>query len=70
MAEKLIMKQPDFTLGPSKLFKITMDSVLSNCSSDRSFCIHHENIQELLSDIYKVLSDIFGSILKLFFTQI
>ena len=31
---------------------------------DKSFCIHHQNIQRLFIEIYKVLPDILGSSLK------
>ena len=31
---------------------------------DKSFCIHHQNIQRLLIEIYKVLHNISGNIFK------
>ena len=36
---------------------------------DKSFCIHHQNIQRLLTEIYKALHDISGDILKGFFVK-
>ena len=39
----------------------TFDQLLA---MDKSFCIHHQNIQRLLIEIYKALHDISGNSLK------
>ena len=39
----------------------TFDQLLA---MEKSFCIHHQNIQRLLIEIYKALHDISGKILK------
>ena len=36
---------------------------------DKSFCIHHQNIQRLLIEIYKALHDISGNSLKELFVK-
>ena len=36
---------------------------------DKSFCIHHQNIQRLLTDIYKALNDTSGNSLKELFVK-
>ena len=36
---------------------------------DKSFCIHHQNIQRLLIEIYKTLHDTSGKILKKLFVK-
>ena len=36
---------------------------------DKSFCIHHQNIQRLLIEIYKTLHDISGNSLKNLFVK-
>ena len=36
---------------------------------DKSFCIHHQNIQKILIEIYKALHDISGNSLKEFFVK-
>ena len=44
----------------------TFDQLLA---MDKSFCIHHQNIQRLLIEIYKALHDISGNILKELFMK-
>ena len=39
----------------------TFDQLLA---MEKSFCIHHQNIQRILVEIYKVLHDISGNSLK------
>ena len=36
---------------------------------NKSFCIHHQNIQRLFSEIYKAIRDIFGNSLKKLFEK-
>ena len=36
---------------------------------DKSFCIHHQNIQGLIIEIYKALHDIYGNKLKELFVK-
>ena len=40
-----------------------------SCAMDKSFCIHHENIQRLLIEIYKAFHDIFANSLKEIFVK-
>ena len=44
----------------------TFDQLLA---MDKSFCIHHQNIQRLLTEIYKVLHDISGNSWKELFVK-
>ena len=44
----------------------TFDQLLA---MDKSFCIHHQNIQRLLIEIYKALHDISGNSLKELFVK-
>ena len=44
----------------------TFDQLLT---IDKSFCIHHQNIQRLLTEIYKALHDISGNSLKELFVK-
>ena len=44
----------------------TVDQLLA---MDKSFCIHHQNIQRLLNEIYKALHDISGNSLKELFVK-
>ena len=44
----------------------TFDQLLA---MDKSFCIHHQNIQRLLIEIYKALHDISGNSLKELFVE-
>ena len=44
----------------------TSDQLLAK---DKSFCIHHQNIQRLLIEIYKTLHDISGNSLKELFVK-
>ena len=44
----------------------TFDQLLA---TDKSFCIHHQNIQRLLTEIYKALHDISGNSLKELFVK-
>ena len=44
----------------------TFDQLLA---MDKSFCIHHQNIQRLLIEIYKALHDTSGNSLKEFFVK-
>ena len=44
----------------------TFDQLLA---LDKSFCIHHQNIQRLLTEIYKALHDISGNSLKELFVK-
>ena len=45
---------------------LTFDQLLA---MDKSFCIHHQNIQRLLTDIYKALNDTSGNSLKELFVK-
>ena len=44
----------------------TLDQLLD---MDKSFCIHHQNIQRLLNEIYKALHNIYGNSLKELFVK-
>ena len=44
----------------------TFDQILA---TNKSFCIHHQNIQELLIEIYKAVHDISGNSLKELFVR-
>ena len=44
----------------------TLDQFLA---IDKSFCIHHQNIQRLLTEIYRALHDISGNSLKELFVK-
>ena len=45
---------------------LTFDQLLA---MDKSFCIHHQNIQRLLIEIYKALHDSSGNSLKELFVK-
>ena len=54
-------------------FRIVYDDDVSTfdqlLTMDKSFCIHHQNIQRLLIEIYKALHDISGNSLKELFVK-
>ena len=51
-----------------RAFRIVYDDDVSTfdqlLAMDKSFCVHHQNIQRLLTEIYKALQDISGNSLK------
>ena len=44
----------------------TFDQLLT---MDKSFCIHHQNVQKLLIEIYKAIHDVSGNSLKELFVK-
>ena len=60
-------------IGYMRALRIVYDNDVSTfhqlLAMDKSFCIHHQNIQRLLIEIYKALHDISGNSLKELFVK-
>ena len=60
-------------IGYMRALRIVYDNDVSTfhqlLAMDKSFCIHHQNIQRLLIEIYKALHDISGNRLKELFVK-